>query len=355
MVIHMLYAKVKKADAERLKRLLVRMSLLDNQSQTEHSSSYVYFPVLNEDGKIKKLIDGQGAVLVVRRASSHTRKTASFASMAARLRKNGLLKASGGYDVIGDIAIIDVDGKAERDRLARALIAENSHIKVVLAKRGPVSGKYRVRKLVYVLGEKRYTTTHHENGCSFFMDVRKTFFSPRLAYERSRIVSLVRPKDKVIVMFAGAGPFVVEIAKLHRDSHVVGIELNPDSFAYMAYNIKANKLNNAEALLGDAGRVLSKYKGYADRILMPLPMDSMQFMPSAIKMAKKRATIHLYTFCSSKDAGAEVEKRLGEIAREHSVTISKINKRVVRPYSAKESEMVFDIMLKKRSGIRHRL
>ena len=355
MMIHMLYAKVKRPDAERLRRLLAKMSLLDNRRQTEHSSSYIYFPLLNEDEKIKKLIDKACAAIITKRstgfAPSGSRK--SFSEMARSIRKDSqLAKLSGGYDVIGDISIMDTGNGISRQKtaaLGRSLMRGNSHVKVVLSKAGPVSGKYRTRRLRYVCGEKRYHTVHKENGCSFFMDVRKTFFSPRLAYERARITSLVRDNEKVIVMFAGVGPFAVEIAKAHTGSHAVGIELNRDSWRYMKYNIRLNKLANADAVFGNVDSVSRKYLGYADRILMPLPMDSLRFIPAAIAMAKKRATIHIYAFCDTEGMGKGFAAKLrAAISATGNVSMRIVGRRIVRPYSAKESEIVFDVIVDKK-------
>jgi tRNA (guanine37-N1)-methyltransferase len=345
----MFYVRVKKPDAERLKRLLVRKSLLNSEGRIKHSISYVYFPLVNEDEKIKKLIHRAGAELVGRKGKEK-RAAKGFARGIERVRVGTGARVSAGYDIIGTIAIIDVGtgiGTERTRRLARELMDENSHVETVLAKEGAVSGRYRIRRLRFVAGKRTYTTIHRENGCSFFMDVRKTFFSPRLAYERARIAGLSKGKERVVVMFAGVGPFVVQIAKANGKADVTGIELNRDSFGYMKRNIELNRLNNAEAVFGDVKTVARRYGDYADRILMPLPMSSMDFIEEALHVAKRRAVIHLYAFCKSETMGKEVVDKITGIAKKKKISVKLAGKRIVRPYSAKELEMVFDLLVDK--------
>jgi tRNA (guanine37-N1)-methyltransferase len=349
-VFHMFYARVKKTHAERLRRLLARKSLLNGEGRIKHSISYVYFPVVNEDEKIKKLIHAAGAELVGRKGRE-IKKRGSFADGVEKARRDSGTRMSAGYDVIGTIAIIDVGadiGAGRVRQLAKELMEENSHVKTVLAKAGAVAGRYRIRGLRYVAGRRNFATVHRENGCSFYMDVRKTFFSPRLAYERARIARLSKGKERVVVMFAGAGPFVVQIAKANGRAEVVGIELNRDSFSYMKRNIELNRLKNARAVFGNVRTVSRRYRNIADRILMPLPMSSMDFLGDAFDVAKTRAVIHLYAFCSSDTLGKELIDRTIDLGRKRGISITLIGKRVVRPYSSKELEMAFDLLVRKK-------
>ena len=175
-----------------------------------------------------------------------------------------------GFDILGNIAIIDADKDTARE-VARIIIDTHKNVETVLRKAGAVKGKYRTRKYAFVLGKRNYIARYNENACSFVFDVRKTFFSSRLAYERKRVSDLSKDGEKVVVMFAGVGPFAIEIARRNKKSEVVAIELNKNAYKYMLENIRLNKTGNVSPVLGNAASPSRKYKGFADRIIMPLP------------------------------------------------------------------------------------
>ena len=252
------------------------------------------------------------------------------------------------YDLLGTTAIIDL--KNEKDGgmgLARRILGENPRIRTVLAKAGPVSGVYRTRKLKYLLGEKRYIVEYKENGCAFVFDPRRAFFSPRLSFERSRIIRLVRDGERVIVMFAGVGPFAITIAKAHKNAEVVGIEKNPYACRRMVDSIKLNRTANVKAVQGDVKRVSRKYAGFADRIIMPLPWSSLEFLDSVVEVAKPRATVHLYVFGATDTVLRDSWKLITEHMKKRGCTARRLFSRIVRPYSARESEIVIDFAIRK--------
>lgn len=64
------------------------------------------------------------------------------------------------YDVVGDIAIIRVPEKLERHSIAiaEAVMQLHKNVKAVWRQSSAVGGEFRLRKLVYVAGEKRTVT-----------------------------------------------------------------------------------------------------------------------------------------------------------------------------------------------------
>ena len=100
-----------------------------------------------------------------------------------------------GYDLLGNIAIIEEESRAKEREKAKELLGTHKQVRTVLAKAGAVTGVYRIRKVRYVAGERNYTADYRENNCLFRFDVRKTFFSNRLSFERTRILGLVKPKE----------------------------------------------------------------------------------------------------------------------------------------------------------------
>jgi len=205
-------------------------------------------------------------------------------------------RVSSGVDVIGDIAIVRLGdfSASEKRRVAGALLEELKNLRVVMEQKGGIEGEFRLRTLRHLAGEKRSTTVHRENGCSFRVDVAKCYFSPRLSTERLRIAEAVRPGEHVLNMFAGVGPFSIPIAKLRR-ARVLSCELNEYAARLHSEN---NTLNKVEDLIrvvnGNAEELPRVTKMKFDRVLMPLPSEAQRFLPTALAMAKKGGTIHYY-------------------------------------------------------------
>lgn len=202
-----------------------------------------------------------------------------------------------GFDVVGDIAIIEVPEGMDAKKAAREILESNNGIKVVCKKASERKGEYRTRDLEVIGGEKRTTTTHAEYGCAFMLDVSKVYFSPRELSERQRIANLAKDGEDVLVMFSGVGALPVVIAKKH-DAKVVGIELNEDAHKYAEDNVRINRVGHrVTPILGDARKAciqLKKERLSFDRIAMPLPKDAQNFLDVAIPLLKKGGIVHFY-------------------------------------------------------------
>jgi tRNA (guanine37-N1)-methyltransferase len=211
--------------------------------------------------------------------------------------------ASSGVDVIGDIAIVRLAefSASEKRRVAAALLSGLKNIRVVMEQEGGIEGEFRLRRLRRLAGEKRTLTNHRENGCTFKVDVAKCYFSPRLSTERLRIAELVKQKERVLNMFAGVGPFSILIAKTARVK-VTSCELNDYA---AALHVENNKLNKVESLVtviqGDAADLPRATSTRFDRILMPHPSGADKFLPTAFRMATRKATIHYYRHVLGED------------------------------------------------------
>jgi tRNA (guanine37-N1)-methyltransferase len=253
-----------------------------------------------------------------------------------------------GYDVLGSIAVIGERGKRGRV-IADAVMKINKNVKTVVSKAGAVKGRYRKREFEFVAGERNFIADYKENGCTFRFDIRKTFFSSRLSFERKRITELSKDNEHVVVMFAGIGPFAIEIAKRNRNSEIVAVELNRDSYKYMLENIRINKTANVEPILGDAKSIVEGMADWADRIVMPLPMSADKFLKSAIIAARNGCIIHYYSFGNSADPFSESGRMARELAKSMGFTARVVGKRVVRPYSKDTSEIVLDIRIGKKN------
>ena len=334
----MLFLKVEKAKAEKARQYLKKRKIFNTLYKPYSKGGYVYFPVLPDIGTVDTAkLSAIGALRhssmrPVRKSQGPQRMHDVFGSSTIR------------YDVIGSIAVIEAESGIKKEA-ARLILKQNKRIKTVLSRASAVSGTYRIRRHSYIAGKKTYISKYRENGCIFNIDLNKAFFSPRLSYERNRISGLVRKNEKVIVMFAGVGPFAIEMARKAPSSEVVAIELNRRAYSYMLKNISENKVKNVVPVLGDVAKVASKYKGYADRIVMPLPKDSADFLESAILCAKRNCTVHYYAFSGRDNPYASAENLIRKVCLKHRRNARIISKRIVRPYSPSSVEIVIDFMV----------
>jgi tRNA (guanine37-N1)-methyltransferase len=179
------------------------------------------------------------------------------------------------------------------------------------------------------------------------LDLAKVYFSPRLSHERGRIAAHVRSGEKVLVMFAGVGPFALVIAKKQKDAKVVGIELNPEAVRYFSENIMLNGMEGrVDAVLGDVRKVVpGKFAGFADRVLMPLPKNAEDFLDVALLAAKKGGIVHFYTFVNRKDGKEAAEKKVFEAAKKAGRKIEILESREVRPFSPSTVQIVVDFKI----------
>lgn len=212
------------------------------------------------------------------------------------------------FDFVGDIAIIRLKpgyDLAEAKVRAKALMEANPPVKAVFARLGPLGGQYRISPLIHLAGEERTLTLYRENGSSFWVDAATSFFSPRLSRERSRVSSLVLGGERVLDMFAGVGPFAVQMAK--AGATVFACEINPSAFSLMNKNVVLNGVQDrVRTFPGDAAILASSQaRGWAQRIIMNVPSSSLQFLEAAMAAASPSgATIHLYVRSSSDPTGA---------------------------------------------------
>lgn len=288
-----LYLKVPKKIAEDTRRKLIETGVFDNTRETEPVNDSIVFPVKN-----KLALPGGKAIL--------------HAGRKRLIKPRSLKQALGGqddtptsYDVVGDIAIIEFsqDFPGDKEKVGKALIDTFPNIKVVVEKSAKVSGEYRVRGIAHLAGEKRTETVHKEFGCHYKLDVASAYFSPRLGTERMRVAGQVAEGERVLVLFAGVGPYAVLIAKKRNPGEVIAVELNEKACEYMDYNVARNRVN-VKVVCGDAKKETPKL-GKFNRIIMPLPLDAADFLDVALPALKKEGVIHFYMFARDENEAIE--------------------------------------------------
>jgi len=255
------------------------------------------------------------------------------------------------YDIVGDIAIIRVSSTSCKEvyNVAKALMTIHKNVKTVLAQVSPITGNLRLRRLMHIAGEKRTTTVHRESGCSFSVDVKKCYFSPRLSNERLRIASLVKPRETVVNMFAGVGCFSIIIAKYMSTARVFSIDVNPAAIQLTKENVRLNRVyGQVVPLLGDAKTIVeSRLRSAADRVLMPLPEKALEYLPSAMSALKPtEGWIHYYDFEHARKGEDPIEKtrlRVAAKLAELGLTFEIPFSRIVRTVGPNWHQVVLDI------------
>ncbi|MFH1685218.1 MAG: class I SAM-dependent methyltransferase family protein [Candidatus Micrarchaeota archaeon] len=324
----MKFLKVPKAQGEKIRQKLTEKAIFAAEYPILSEGSYLLFPVNGPYGDFE----------IVERAAE--KRELPFLklkdALADLLDENELQNLTTSFDLIGDIAILEIPESLspKEKQIGEALLKVHKNIKTVLKKLGPMEGEYRVRRLRFIAGEDKTETTYREHNCLMRFDVSKVYFSIRLSTERKRISDLVKAQERILVLFAGVGPFALVIAKDHPDADITAVELNPDAVASMKENIILNKFPNISVLSGDA-RAFNY--GDFDRVIMPLPHSADKFLDLAFSAAKPGGIIHFYTLADSKNP---LEDAKSKIKTNYEIS----SWRIVRPYSADIVQVVLDLV-----------
>ncbi|MGB3210918.1 MAG: hypothetical protein WBB19_09470 [Desulforhopalus sp.] len=239
--------------------------------------------------------------------------------MVRKLKKNlqGSLSGKeldllvGGYDVVGDIAIIIIpDELVHKERLiAGELLKNNKNINVVAKRAGLYGGEFRTIPLQILAGENRKETELKESGIRLLVNPETTYYSVRSGGERRRIAALVQQGESVLVLFSGVAPFPLVISRYSEAISIVGIEKNPQAHAYAVQNLRRNKkLHNIQLYQGDVKDVVPALKARFDRVVMPLPTRGEAFLPCALQALRPNGFLHFYELQSPDLFAQSVEK-----------------------------------------------
>ncbi|UCD21207.1 MAG: methyltransferase domain-containing protein [archaeon] len=211
------------------------------------------------------------------------------------------------FDVVGSVALIQIPKQLEKHKkfIANLILKTQKNINSVYQK-GKHKGRLRKQVIKWIAGKKVDEVIHKESGCLFKFNIKTCYFSPRLGTDRLEIAKKVKKKEKVLVMFAGVGPYGIIIAK--RNNNVTCIELGKEACRYAKENSKMNKVN-LEVIQGDVKKVCPKLKKKFDRIIMARPQLKDDFLKEALLVSKKGTIIHFYDFLEG-DFKEKIKKKL---------------------------------------------
>lgn len=304
--------KIFKKDGEKALKLIKENNLLNSNYKIIRNEEYLFIPLKEkiDENLLKNKLDNYSIIL--KDFNLRLVKPKSIEEYLLRKYGEDIAKlAPKSFEIIGNIAIIESRKEYEKyiKDIAEAIKNVHKNIDTILLKKSSIIGEYRIREYDTLAGSGKTETIHKENGCTFFLDIRKVFFSSKLSTEHLRVASQVKPNEIIVDMFAGIGPFSILIAKICNVSHVYAIEINPHAYEYLKKNIEINKVKNkVEAILGDAREILKGKENFADRIIMNLPYKAKDFLDIACKIAKNKAYLHYYCICKE----GEEEKTIKE-------------------------------------------
>ncbi|WEL23920.1 class I SAM-dependent methyltransferase [Candidatus Nanohalovita haloferacivicina] len=221
------------------------------------------------------------------------------------------------YEVIGDIAVINDLAGVNRDEAVEGIL-HHQNVKTILLKDEGLSGEFRLGDYEKLYGEET-ETVHKEFGYRFKVDPTEVYFSERFGTERKRVADQVEDGERVLVMFAGVGPFAMLCSE--KADEVVAVEKNPAGAEFLKENIELNKVENVEGLEGDVEEVVPGM-GEFDRIIMPLPESANEFLGLALDHISNNGVIHYYRFVedgNTEEIEAEIMKEIEQRGFEYKI------------------------------------
>jgi len=281
-------------------------------------------------------------------SSKKYQETTAAEALRNLLPEHLLSKLPRALDIVGDIAIVEIPQELEQYKAAigQATLKAHKNVRVILAKAGKVSGPYRLRDFELIAGEPRTTTIYKENGCSYYIDVAKAYFSPRLSHERERVTSLVQEGETIVDLFAGVGPFSILIAKNHENVRVFALDINSEAVEQMKRNARLNRVENKIfPILGDARKIINGKLVYvADRVIMNLPENAHKFVDVACKTLKTSGgVVHFYGFVRSPDTIENMKSHFEEdVNKAGRKVIALLEAKSVRETAPHEYQVVLD-------------
>lgn len=322
----MLFLKILKKHGEKIRQELIANNLISNDYSIISEGDFILIPV-KSDYRDYEIVERDAE----KRPPQYTTLKNALEDVLSEEQLDDLTTS---FDIIGDIAVVEIPEslQSREKEIGNALLKVHNNVRCVFKKLGAMQGEYRIRKLQHIAGENRTETTHREHGVDMKLDLSKVYFSIRLSHERGRIAELVKPGERILVLFAGVGPFALVIAKKHPDCEITAVELNPEAVKYMEENIKMNKCNIL-AVQKDAKHFNGKN---FDRVLMPLPHSAHEFLEVAIKAVKPGGIIHYYSIVGSDNPEENAMKDIPS-------SLKLISSRIARPYSADLVQVVLDL------------
>lgn len=247
---------VPRPKAQHAKERLLDLDLFDEDRRIAARGDRVEIPVL--EAPPRDLVEALGGEVV--EAGGRPRRwyrdphATVRAELADRLDPEELALLPAGYQVVGDVALVDLPG--ELDDIAErvgAAYGEALPVATVLD-RARIVGERREPATRHLWGDRETETVHLEHGIAYALDPARVMFSPGNKGERRRIAGMDLDGVRVVDLFAGVGQLALPAAV--AGAEVVACETNPTAAAYLEDNAERNGLaGRVEVREGDCREV----------------------------------------------------------------------------------------------------
>ena len=245
------------------------------------------------------------------------------------------------YERIGDIVMINDLDEVSEEEAVKGILQHNPGIDSILLKTGKRSGEFRLGDYRKLYGEET-ETVHREHGVRIKVDPTESFFSEREGTERKRVFESVEPGETVLVMFSGVGPFPVTIGRNSEPEKVTGVEKNPEAVSYARENVELNNLEEKiEIIEGDVAEVCPDL-GKFDRVLMPSPTNSLEFLDEALDCVAENGVLVVYSVEDRDDLYSRVISEVRDTAREKGLDVEVLEKRVTADFSPSKRKVAVE-------------
>ena len=336
----MLAVETELKNAQKVKEFLQKKDLLSPDYLAVRELGRIFFP-------ITKNIKVSGGKVINTKISFPKKERAPKIEelLKNKLSAKEIKLIPRSQEIVGSIMVLEIpeELKSKEKMVAEAYLEMNDHVGTVVKKEQIHSGDYRLRKVKALAGKKTKETEHYENRVKIKLNLEKTYFSARSGTERLRIARLVKAGEEVLVMFSGAAPYPLVIAKNSKAKVVYGIEMNPLAHQYALENVSLNKLDDKVAIFeGDVREILPKIKKRFDRIAMPLPKTGEQFLDIALSKVKLGGMIHLYAFLNENEIDKEA-KKVRDICKDNKHSVRIMRKVKCGQFSPSVFRICFDI------------
>ncbi len=301
----MLVACAELKNAEKVRQYLVKHQLLHYDYLPVKVLNEIFFP-LSKRASVPSAAVKQTNLKFQKKPATLTLEDL----LGKQLSKKQLALLPKSQEIVGDILILELPAELEQKEkvIAQACLKLNPLIKTVVKKTKSHSGTYRTRKVKILAGKRTKETIHRENGVWLKLHLEKAYFSARSANERLRVAKQIKSGEEVLVLFSGVAPYPLVLAKNSPASKVVGIEMNPSAHQYAMQNLQLNNVDNVVIHRGDVRLVLPKLRGGFDRVVMPLPKTSEEFLSVVLPKVRKNGIIHLYVFSHEDKVKQEAQR-----------------------------------------------
>mgnify|MGYP001576418708 CR=1 FL=1 len=254
-------------------------------------------------------------------------------------------------DQLGDLVILKIPEEVKdfKQEIADAILTHSERTRIVCEDKG-VKGEFRVRDLRIMAsrdGTKSTRTQVKEHSKKLWIDPAKAYYSPRLGTERLNTfeegVNLAKRLSRKIVIcdpYAGVGPNLSLFDGEDFVKLIIASDLNPDAVELLKLNLSGNSLISCD----DAKELAKIHPEKADLLLVNLPHDSIDHLPSLLGLLGRGHEVMIRGWAIiNKDMFLETEAKIKSIIKEENLI--KLDITPIKSYSPQDEVIRFQIRI----------